>query len=144
MQIRDIMQNVVKVVAPHQTVREAAQIMEEAGVGCLPVVDNGRPVGMLTDRDIAVRVDAYGKDPVVTRVSDIMTERYICCHDDQDIDEVLEVMFREHIHRLPVVSHSGRGLMGIVSLNDLAAAALDNKFVSMIVAEGARRPQQRL
>lgn len=144
MQIRDVMQHAVKVATPHQTVREAAQLMEESDVGCLPVIDDGRPVGMLTDRDIAVRVDAYGKDPMVTRVGDVMSERYICCHEDQEIDEVLEVMFKQRIHRLPVVSHHGRGLIGIVSLDDLAAAALDNKFVSMIMAGGAHSPHRSM
>lgn len=141
MQVRDVMQTDVRTTTPDRFVRDAAQVMEESEVGCLPVVDNGRLAGMLTDRDIAVRVDAYGKDPTVTRVRDIMTTRFIACHDDNDIDEILELMFKEHVLRLPVVSHHGRGLMGIVSLNDLAAAALDNKFISMIMADGAHPPR---
>lgn len=137
MLIGDVMQRVVKSARPEQSVRDAAMLMEEADVGCLPVIQNGRPIGMLTDRDIALRVDAYGKDPVFTRVGDVMTERFVYCREDQTVDSVLERMFRENVHRMPVLSRFGHGLVGIVSLDDLAAHALDQKFVGMILSQGS-------
>lgn len=78
---------------------------------------------------------------MTTHVGDVMTARHICCSEHQDIDEVLEVMFKEGIHRLPVVGPDGDGLVGLVTLADLAAA-LDKKFVAMIVAEDAHPPTQ--
>lgn len=139
--IRDIMQSDVQVARPEQTAREAAEMMEAAGVGCLPVVEEGRPVGMLTDRDIAVRVDAYGKDPMFTRVGEIMTNAFVACHDNEEVDVVLNRMFKYGLQRLPVVSRDGHGLLGIVSLTDLAESTLDKKFVAMTIAAGKRRPQ---
>lgn len=133
MMIREVMERSVKTARPDQTVREAAELMEEAGVGCLPVVDGGLPVGMVTDRDIAIRVDAYGKDAMFTRVGEIMTSEFVYCHETQEVDEVLKLMFEKGLHRLPVVSRSGHGLLGIVSLTDLAGAALDSKFAVMTI-----------
>lgn len=142
MLIRDIMRRRVKTVGSNQSIRDTAEIMEEAEVGCLPVVDAGRPVGMITDRDIAVRVDGFGKDPMFTRVADVMSRKFVCCHADQDMDDVLHTMFEENVHRMPVVSRDGEALIGIVSLEDLAAAALDNRFVGMILARGAHAPEE--
>jgi CBS domain-containing protein len=131
------MQRVVKFARPDQTVRDAALVMEEADVGCLPVIHNGRPIGILTDRDIAMRVDAYGKDPMATRVAEVMTERFIYCREDHTVEMVLERMYRENVHRIPVLSRYGHGLVGIVSLEDLAVHTLDNRFVGMILSRGA-------
>lgn len=136
--IREIMERSVKTARPDQTVREAAELMEQAGVGCLPVVDGGLPVGMLTDRDIAIRVDAYGKDPMFTRVGEIMTNEFVYCHDSEESADVLNLMFEKGLQRLPVVSRNGHALLGIVSLTDLAEAALDSKFVAMTIANGKR------
>lgn len=134
--ISDVMERSVKVARPDQTVREAAELMEEANIGCLPVVDGGRPVGMLTDRDIAIRVDAYGKDPMFTRVGEIMTNEFVYCHDNQDVEEVLNLMFEKRLQRLPVVSRTGHGLLGIVSLTDLVETTLNRKFAAMTIAVG--------
>lgn len=138
MMIREVMERSVKTARPDQTVREAAELMEEAGVGCLPVVDGGLPVGMLTDRDIAIRVDAYGKDPMFTRVGEIMTSEFIYCHENQEVDEVLKLMFEKGLQRLPVVSRSGHALLGIVSLTDLIETTLEGKFAAMTITTGPR------
>lgn len=138
MMIREVMERSVKTARPDQTVREAAELMEEAGVGCLPVVDGGLPVGMLTDRDIAIRVDAYGKDPMFTRVGEIMTSEFIYCYENQEVDEVLKLMFEKGLQRLPVVSRSGHALLGIVSLTDLIETTLEGKFAAMTITTGPR------
>lgn len=137
--IADVMERVVKFVGPDQTVWEAVEVMEREDIGALPVIHNGRPIGMLTDRDVAMRVDRYGKDPKATKVRDVVTERLVYCREDQTVDEVLKRMFAENVRRIPVLSHYGHGLVGIVSLDDLAAQALENKFVGMILAQGSHR-----
>jgi CBS domain-containing protein len=139
---RDVMRTAIKVAHAQQTVRESVEVMESAGIGCLPIVDDGEAVGMLTDCDIAVRVVACGRDPMVARVGEVMTGRFISCRNDQDVNEVLELMLKENVRRLPIVSPHGHGLCGIVSLNDGAAAALGSEFVGMIVAAGAKAPER--
>ena len=141
MLVRDVMQRVVKVVGPDQTVRDAAHLMDLEDVGCLPVVEDGRPVGIITDRDIAVRVAGEGKDPMATSVAAVMSEQFITCHEDDEIDAAVTMMGKDNVRRLPVVGRQGNGLVGIVSLDDLAGHVLDNKFVGMILSEGTHAPK---
>lgn len=100
------------------TLADAARHMKILDVGILPVCDEGRLVGMLTDRDIAIRGVAQNIDPVFTTVRDVMTEEAIWCREDQDVKEAAELMEKWQIHRLPVLDQNDR-LVGIVSLSDL-------------------------
>ena len=108
----------VQLVAPDQTIRDAAQLMAEIDAGALPVGENDRLVGMITDRDIAIRAVAQGKSPD-TKVRDVMTCEMLYCFDDQDLDEIARNMAKNQVRRLPVINHAKR-LVGILSLGDLA------------------------
>jgi CBS domain-containing protein len=118
MKIRDAMTRDVRLVRPDQTLREVARLMADLDIGALPVEDNDRLVGMITDRDIAVRAVGEGKGPE-TRVGDVMTQEIKYCYEDQDIDEVTRNMGEQRLRRLPVLNRNKR-LVGILSLGDLA------------------------
>lgn len=119
MQVRDVMTRDVRLASPDDTIQQVAARMAELDVGVLPVGDNDRLVGMVTDRDIAVRGVACGCDPRATKVRDIMSAEIKYCFEDESVAHVAENMAEQQIRRLPVVSRSKR-LVGIVSLADLA------------------------
>ena len=118
MKIRDVMTRTAQLTSPDGTLRHAAQMMKECDCGVLPVADGDRLVGMITDRDIAVRGIADGKGPD-TKVRDVMTDEVMYCFDDDGIQQVCQNMAEIQVRRLPVVSRDKR-LVGIVSLSDLA------------------------
>ena len=119
MQVRDAMTRDVRVAAPGQTIRDVAKMMAEIDAGVLPVGENDRLVGMITDRDITVRAVAAGKGPE-TPVRDVMsTEQVLYCFEDDDIDDVAKNMGDVKVRRLPVMDRNKR-LVGIISLGDLA------------------------
>lgn len=118
MKIRDAMTRDVRMVRPDQTLREAAQLMAQMDIGALPVQDNDRLVGMITDRDIAVRAVAEGKGAEAL-VSDAMTGEIKYCYEDQTVEEVTQNMGEQRVRRLPVMDRNKR-LVGILSLGDLA------------------------
>lgn len=115
----DLMSTHVQVVEPQETLQRAAQLMRELDVGSLPVCTGRRLVGMVTDRDIAVRGVAAGLAPGHGCVSDVMSPRAACCTVDQDALELMRMMGDYQLRRLPVVN-ADRELVGIVSLGDLA------------------------
>ena len=117
--IADIMSTDVTTIQPQESLRRAAQCMQELDVGALPVCDGERLLGMLTDRDIAIRGVADGLNPDQACVSDIMTPEVTCCTADQDSDEAKRLMGDHQIRRLPVVDDE-KHLVGIVSMADLA------------------------
>lgn len=119
MQLREIMTRDVEIVHPESTIKDAAEKMRALDVGPLPVHDGTGVVGMITDRDIAVRAVADGCDPRSTRVREIMTPGVYHCFDDQDVREAAKLMAEKRVRRLPVLDRSYR-LVGIVSLCDLA------------------------
>lgn len=101
------------------TVQEAAQKMKTLNVGMIPVYDDDRLVGMLTDRDIAIRAVAEGRNPDSTPINTIMTPEVLYCYEDQTIDDAAKLMEEQQIRRLIVLNRDKR-LVGIVSLGDLA------------------------
>jgi CBS domain-containing protein len=110
----------VKIANPKQTIRDAARMMAQIDVGVLPVGENDRLVGMITDRDIAVRAVAAGKGPE-TPIREIMTEEVKYCFEDDDLDDITENMADIKVRRLPVLDRDKR-LVGILSLADVALA----------------------
>ncbi|HEU0260000.1 MAG TPA: CBS domain-containing protein [Burkholderiales bacterium] len=108
----------VRVANPTQTIRDVAKIMAEIDAGAVPVGENDRLVGMITDRDIAIRAVAEGKGPD-TPVRDIMSKDIKYCYDDEDLEHVAENMGDLQVRRLPVVNRDKR-LVGIVALGDVA------------------------
>lgn len=121
MKISDCMSRDVRVAAPDNTIQSAAQIMADIDAGFLPVGNDDRLVGIVTDRDIAIRGVAVGRPPE-TSVREVMSEQVLYCFDDEDTDTVLENMADIQVRRLPVVDRDKR-LVGIVSISDLADAS---------------------
>lgn len=117
--VNEIMSTEVQMIAPEATLREAAQMMLEQDVGALPVCQGTTLLGMVTDRDIAVRGVAAGLLPDVACVADVMTKNLEFCTEDQDTEAVMQTMGYAQVRRLPVVNLSGE-LVGIVSIADMA------------------------
>ena len=118
MKISEVMTPNVETVSPDQTAREAASFMLRAEAGSIPVCEGDKVVGIITDRDIAVRGVAEGRGPE-TLVRELMSDGIICAHEDDDVDHVARRMSDEQIRRLPVLDSDDK-LVGIVSLGDLA------------------------
>jgi len=136
MKIEDVMTHDVAVVSPDETIQQAAQLMDQLDIGALPVAENERLVGMITDRDIVVRAVADGLEPGI-RVSDVMTPDVKYCFCDQEVAEVSDNMADIQIRRLPVVDR-GKRLVGIIALGDIATCA-ENDYVADALA-GISRP----
>lgn len=122
MQLSEIMTFNPVVLSPNTMLREAAQKMRELDSGVMPVGENDRLVGMLTDRDITVRATADGRDPNTTPVRDVMTSDVIYCYADDDIEMAARTMAENQIRRVIVLDRDKR-LVGIASLGDLALHA---------------------
>jgi CBS domain-containing protein len=118
MEIRQVMTRDVQLASPDETVRQAASLMKRLDTGVLPVGQDDRLVGMLTDRDIAVRAVAEGKGPD-TKVREVMSAEVKYCFEDEDVTHVAQNMAELQVRRLPVMNRDKR-LVGIVSLADLA------------------------
>jgi CBS domain-containing protein len=125
MLLRDIMTHGVSEVPPNTTLREAADRMRSLDVGLLPVCDGQKFLGVLTDRDIAIRAVAEGFDPNTTHVTEAMTPEVIYCFDDEDVQKAVELMEQRQIRRLLVMDHA-RHAVGVVSLGDIATRAAND------------------
>ena len=119
MLIREVMTEGAECTRPDATLQEAARRMKELDVGSLPVCENDRLSGILTDRDIILRSVAEGRNPAEHRVRDAMTQELFYAFDDQDVDELTQIMKQRQIRRVPILNREKR-LVGIVSLGDLA------------------------
>src|SRR5688572_21430488 len=128
MLVKALMTRSVECVSPDSTLQQAAQRMRDLDVGPLPICENDRLAGMITDRDIVLRAVAEGKDPTTTRVREAMTSDIVFCFEDQTIDEAAELMKERQIRRLVVLNQDKR-LVGIVSLGDLAVDTGDEHLV---------------
>jgi CBS domain-containing protein len=124
MQVREIMSPQVKIVSPDDSLQWAAQLMEEIDAGALPVGEKDRLVGMLTDRDIAIRAVAKGKRPDRCKVRDVMSSEVRYVYDDESVEDAARNMSHLQVRRLPVLNRDKR-LVGIVSLGDLATQDTD-------------------
>lgn len=131
---RDVMTRSPRVVTPDTPVQEAARLMQQEDTGVLPVVEAQgarRPVGVITDRDIALRVVGEGRTSASVR--DAMSASVRTCREDDDLREVMQVMAREQVRRIPIVDHEGM-LVGIVSQADLVLEGDDRKAEQTIEA----------
>lgn len=124
MQVKEIMTCSVETVDSEASLIEAARKMRSLEVGALPVWEDGKLIGMITDRDIAIRAVAEEKSPAGTSVKQIMTSNVCCCLEDDDIYEAARMMEERSIHRLLVVN-SNNDPVGFVSLSDLAVKSHD-------------------
>jgi CBS domain-containing protein len=142
MRVSEAMTREVRVANPGQSIREVARIMAEIDAGVMPVGENDRLVGMITDRDIAIRAVGEGKGPD-TPVREVMTtEQVLYCYEDEDLDHVAKNMSEQQVRRLPVVNRDKR-LVGIVSLGNLAQreTRAANKAVKGVTKPGGAHQQ---
>ena len=123
-------------VDPETDVAEAARILRDENVGSLPVVRDGRVTGIVTDRDLAIRVLAEGRDPRSTRVADVVSGEPVTVRADQDLDEALRLMAHHQLRRLIVVEDSDR-LVGILAQADIALTG-DEERAGEVVEEISR------
>lgn len=117
--IADIMSRDVTSVEPEETIRHAAELMDDLDVGALPVTEGHRLVGMITDRDITIRATAAGLGPEETLVAEVMTEDICYCYENQSVEEVMDDMGDIQVRRVPVVGRDDHKLVGIVAMADL-------------------------
>jgi CBS domain-containing protein len=119
MKVSEVMTSDVETVSPDATVQEAAQSMARIDAGALPVVETGRLIGIVTDRDIAIRAVGSGMDPLNTCVRDIMSSEVQFTYAHNDVDDVADIMADVQVRRMPVID-GHTNVVGIVSLADLA------------------------
>jgi CBS domain-containing protein len=135
--IRQVMTRGVETISAASTLEEAAKKMRTHNVGILPVLENEKLTGVITDRDIVLRAVSARLRPEMTRVRDIMTSRVISCYEDQDITNASLLLEKNFIHRLVVLDRN-ENLAGLVSLSDIAAKtkseALSGHVLSKISA----------
>jgi CBS domain-containing protein len=122
MQIKEVMTERVSTIAPDTQIPQIARKMRDEDIGSLPVVESDRLIGIVTDRDVVVRVVAGGQDVRTATAREAMSPKILYCFEDQTIEEVLENMGDNQVRRLPVVNRDKR-LVGVVSLGDLSKAA---------------------
>ena len=134
MKIRDVMTKSVETVRPDQTLQDAASRMKSLDVGPMPVVENDKLVGMLTDRDIVVRAAAEGRDVRTTKVREAMTPDVATCSEEDDVKAAAQTMKDRQIRRLVVVDGQKR-VAGIVSLGDIAVDTSDEKMSGRVLEE---------
>lgn len=137
MKVEDVMTRDVAVASPEQSLQQAARLMCELDIGALPVADNERLVGMITDRDIVIRAVADGLGPQA-KVEDAMTSDVKYCYCDQELAEVSDNMADIQLRRLPVLNRDKR-LVGILALGDIATSS-DNDCAADALA-GISRPR---
>jgi CBS domain-containing protein len=130
--VRDAMTENPRSIGSSASVVEAARLMREGHIGSLPITDEEKLVGMITDRDITTRVVAEGVDPTATSVGDVYSRELISVEPDHDLEEALQLMARHQVRRLPVVEN-GR-LVGIVAQADIALREDETKTGALVEA----------
>ncbi|HJS85008.1 MAG TPA: CBS domain-containing protein [Acetobacteraceae bacterium] len=141
--VADVMHRDVRIASPDDTAQQAARLMREEDTGALPVGENDRLVGMVTDRDLAVRVAAEGRDPARTKVREVMTPEVRYVFEDEDLKRVAETMAEQQVRRLPVMNRNKR-LVGVVSLSDIAKRGQSEEAghaLRGVAREGGRHTQ---
>lgn len=118
-QLKELMTHDVKIITPDKSIQEAAKMMRDGNFGMLPVEENDRMIGAISDRDIAIRAVAEGRD-FSTKVRDVMSTGIAWAYEDETVEEAVAIMSERQVRRLPVVNRAKR-LVGIVALGDLAS-----------------------
>lgn len=136
MKAREIMTKDPRTVTPDTGLQEAARLMQTEDVGILPVVEAGgrNLLGVVTDRDIALRVVGEGRDAQSTKVSDVMSTGVRTCKENDSVDDVMDVMGREQVRRIPIVDDRG-ALVGIVAQADVVRDAKDDRKAERTVEQ---------
>jgi CBS domain-containing protein len=129
--IKDVMTSNPCTIDAEKSVAYAAKMMRDEDVGLAPVVEGDKLIGMLTDRDIAIRVVAEGKDPDQVKVRDVASRQLVTIDPQQDLDEALRIMAKHQVRRLPVVEEDGQ-LVGVVAQADVAREGDDRKTGKLV------------
>lgn len=137
--VRDVMTTNPQTVSEKDSVLDVARIMRDQDTGVVPVVDGRKIIGLVTDRDIVVRIIADGKDTRNARVNEVMTKQVRTVNEDASVREVLDVMSGAQIRRVPVVNRNN-DLVGIVSMKDIATESNAERKVGEAVEEISRGP----
>jgi CBS domain-containing protein len=143
MQAKEIMSPNVETISPETPVRDAAQKMKGYDVGFLPVVEGNKLAGTLTDRDIAIRVVADGKDPAYCKTREVMTHDAVWCYDDQEADEVANTMAEKEIRRVMIVNRK-QELVGVISIGDLAKVGGEQRKTGETIKTIAEAPPDKV
>ena len=138
MYVSNCMSKDVRITSPTQPIREAARLMKEIDAGFLPVGENNRLIGMITDRDIAIRAIAEGMGPD-TSVRDVMTKEVHYCFEDEDLGAVADEMSELKVRRLPVLNRNKR-LVGIISLSDICQTGDQNAALTAATLKSVSLP----
>jgi len=142
MNVESLMTREVAVVSPTDSVRSAADVLKRLNIGSAPVCNGRSLVGMITDRDIAVRAVADGRDPLNTPVEQVMTRDVVYCFEDQDVQEVADAMSASQVRRMPILNRQHE-LVGIVSLGDLAVDVADDEMSGEVLEEVSQPSRPR-
>ena len=134
--LKNLMSRDVKVISPDMTIAEAAKEMRDGDFGMMPVGENDRMIGTISDRDIAIRAVAEGKD-AGTKVRDVMTAGIAWAYEDDSVEQAATIMSKRQVRRLPVVNREKR-LVGIVALGDFAVESSEIKPAAQALAEISR------
>lgn len=129
--IRGVMTSEPRTIDAGQSVAYAAKMMRDEDVGLAPIVEDDKLIGMLTDRDIAIRVVAEGRDPDEVTVGEVASRQVVTVDPQQDLDEALRIMAKHQVRRLPVVEEDGR-LVGIVAQADVAREGNDKQTGALV------------
>jgi len=139
MKVRDAMSKDVATVRSGLSIKELAARMDRQGIGYFPVADQGRLVGIITDRDVTCRSVADGRDPVRTKVRDIMSKGVAYCFDDDTLSAAVQLMEQNRIRRIPVLDHKEH-LVGVLSLTDVARVAPGRLTAELLEAVSREAP----
>jgi len=134
LRIKDLMTPQAEVISPDATTEDAAALMKTLDIGVLPVCDEEGLVGILTDRDLVVRVLAATRDPKAMLVGEAMTPSVVYCFEDDDVEHAAAVMAGQQIRRLPVLDKN-RKLVGIVSVGDIAVNTQDHQMIGKMLED---------
>ncbi|MGZ9143330.1 MAG: CBS domain-containing protein, partial [Candidatus Binatia bacterium] len=145
MQLKEFINYHVETIGPEDTLQQAAEKMRDFDIGSIPVCDDNRLLGMVTDRDITIRAAANGDDPTITTVSEVMTPDVVCCYEHQTVEEAAALMQQHQIRRLFVLNENDE-LIGITSLGELATATGNRQLAGETlerVSDSAEVPPER-
>ena len=131
--VKELMSRDVKVISPDMSIKDAAKQMRDGDFGMLPVGENDRMIGTISDRDIAIRAVAEGKG-ADTKVRDVMSEGIAWAYEDDSVEEAVKIMSERQVRRLPVVDRDER-LVGIVALGDFAVESSEIRPASQALSE---------
>ncbi|MGE0410146.1 MAG: CBS domain-containing protein [Amphiplicatus sp.] len=136
MKVKQAMHKGIESREPSTPIAQLAKLMKTEDIGAVPITENGKFVGMVTDRDIAVRAVADGRDISKVIARDVMSSGLTCCNEDEDVDEAVRVMEKKKIRRLPV-TNAQKQLVGMLSLGDVSHSAKQNVSGELVKAVSA-------